>query len=390
MINIPDEIFVGKSKELEDKLSYATIVPVGTYAAEKQKMNKVAKNYATTIIEKNVALPGFTLVHHSNTWSNSNRETSWVVIDPRGFIMHISSANLSQILACAGITEGLIQEKCVWAREGGANVLLPVNSAPYALAKVNTAVISKRITLRDVKVGDTVKLHNKTEGVYLGLFKIVPQTSSYSSAFVAKLNDLKKTYILRMKDATDTTFYYMSSNIKVSEILEHNTSMTEDRAEDEVLNAMYDPAGINLVRNDYGFDVAGKMIKVSPPTNRDLPHVLTKQTGSPIIALQEITVSDFKKKLNHAKKFNIPNTLIGRRDNKYYAFAGIYQGIDSWKEISKMAPDGNIEFAQRKSVSSGYWNRERMEIITLPLKVSDFDTVYILRATIGTKTYDIQ
>ena len=64
----------------------------------------------------NIPLPGFTLSENNRKNWGSKDET-WLIVDPRGFFARISNDNLNDILHVTGITEGLIQEKCVWARE---------------------------------------------------------------------------------------------------------------------------------------------------------------------------------------------------------------------------------------------------------------------------------
>src|SRR5574343_534640 len=49
-------------------------------------------------------------------WGGGN--VVWRVLDPRGFELEISSANLARIMDCSCIKEGVIEEPCVWGRSG--------------------------------------------------------------------------------------------------------------------------------------------------------------------------------------------------------------------------------------------------------------------------------
>lgn len=104
------------------------------------------------------------------TWSSNN--VVWRVSDPRGFDLEISSENMASILDCCTLINGVIQEKCIWARSGSSNILLPESSEPYKLAVKNTKRHKSSVSLRDIKIGSLVdvlapKFH-ETELVYLG------------------------------------------------------------------------------------------------------------------------------------------------------------------------------------------------------------------------------
>ena len=89
-------------------------------------------------------MPGFTLYKTGRkNWGSADQ--TWLVIDPRGFLVRITNVNLEEILHVTGITEGLIQEKCVWARENSQTkmTLVPVTSPDYIEATKNTIACSK-------------------------------------------------------------------------------------------------------------------------------------------------------------------------------------------------------------------------------------------------------
>ena len=63
-------------------------------------------------------------------WGGGN--VVWRVRDPRGFELEIQSQCLMSILASCTLKEGVIQGKCVWARDGSNNILLPEASMEYS------------------------------------------------------------------------------------------------------------------------------------------------------------------------------------------------------------------------------------------------------------------
>ena len=117
MLNIARNIYFGyDSAKGKYELPEAEVIPYGESANEKRKLENITKKYPTLIDHENIPLPGFTL-HKTDRKNWGSIDQTWLVIDPRGFLVRISSQNLEKILHVTGITEGLIQEKCVWARE---------------------------------------------------------------------------------------------------------------------------------------------------------------------------------------------------------------------------------------------------------------------------------
>lgn len=111
-------------------------------------------------------------VRHSGWRGGGN--VLWRIQDPRGFEIEITSENFASMVDCTTIINGVIQEECVWGREGSVNVLLPVNSEPYKDATKQTTLVNNKVSLREVKVGDHVTLIDKSnksgnrDGVYMG------------------------------------------------------------------------------------------------------------------------------------------------------------------------------------------------------------------------------
>ena len=67
----------------------------------------------------------------------------------------------------------MVQEECVWGREGNNHILLPVNSEPYleTLGKMDQ-LANNLIPVADLKIGDWVKFfEDDTEYYYAGKVK---------------------------------------------------------------------------------------------------------------------------------------------------------------------------------------------------------------------------
>lgn len=131
-------------------------------------------------IVKNEPIAGFEISKTVRRygWSGSGNVV-WRIADPRGYELEISSENFARIIDCTTLVNGVIQDKCVWGREGGKNVLLPVSSEPYKEANKHTTLINNKISLKDITVGDHVTLIDKSQksgsrdGIYLGRMFVV-------------------------------------------------------------------------------------------------------------------------------------------------------------------------------------------------------------------------
>lgn len=101
----------------------------------------------------------------------------WRIADPRGYELEISSENFARIIDCTTITNGVIQGKCCWGRDGNKNILLPESSDVYQEAFTKTNKINNKITIGEVTPGDTVELLNKDyenkEVEYLGQYRMM-------------------------------------------------------------------------------------------------------------------------------------------------------------------------------------------------------------------------
>lgn len=163
-------------------LPEAEIAPMGKSAAETKKVKTLSNKFPNSDEYDNIPMPGFTL-YKSNRKHWGSTDQTWLIIDPRGFLVRITQENLEKILHVTGITEGLIQEKCVWARDNSATKmsLIPVTSPDYIEAVKNTEMLDDKIDLKDVQIGDEVLLQNKLVGKYLGVMSLYGPVQTVSS-----------------------------------------------------------------------------------------------------------------------------------------------------------------------------------------------------------------
>lgn len=167
----------------------------------------------------NEPLDGFEIARsvRRSGWSGSGN-VLWRIQDPRGFELEITSENFASMLDCSTLINGVIQDKCVWGRDGSKNVLLPVSSDPYKEATKHTTLVNTKIHFKDIAVGDHVTLLIKgtktgnRDGVYMGrMFCVhsrnvaIAGTSSYYSPISNLTSAVVDQYVFR--DPTDNTVY---------------------------------------------------------------------------------------------------------------------------------------------------------------------------------------
>ena len=71
----------------------------------------------------NEPLAGFTFGKSTSRWSTSKKFV--YVTDPRGFTVEMSTSCLAALLQRVTVVKGVIQDKCIWGRDGKDNVLVP-------------------------------------------------------------------------------------------------------------------------------------------------------------------------------------------------------------------------------------------------------------------------
>lgn len=124
----------------------------------------------------NIPTAGMVLGDSVSRWTTQNK--LFRVLDPRGFEVEVPTGNVSTLLNYCTVVKGVIQEECVWGREGGSHILLPVTSEPYVEArKVIHKVANELLKMGDLQLGDRVKVMSQgdiipTEYEFFGIVKL--------------------------------------------------------------------------------------------------------------------------------------------------------------------------------------------------------------------------
>lgn len=120
----------------------------------------------------NTPTKGFEVIACVSRWSTSNK--LFQVRDPRGFVVEIPSGNLSTLLQMTTVVNGVVEEECVWGREGNSHILLPTNSEPYQEGVNNMRVLGDMTAYNNLSIGDVVftSAGDNTEQIFLGKVKL--------------------------------------------------------------------------------------------------------------------------------------------------------------------------------------------------------------------------
>jgi hypothetical protein len=243
------------------------ITPWGEDAAAKKRMQTVdswsrsTTNPLPTTVIDNTPMIGFKLSGGIRRGMQGAQDR-WRIEDPRGFELEISSENLSMILVDSAIERGVIQDKCVWAREKGQNLLLTVNSEEYIEAVNSTAIVNSSASWKDVEIGYKVTLKNGVKGQYLGKMHSL-SFSQYNRDWQEKNSNLFESssspsfIILLDKPSSDwrrcSEELLFVSSPKLSSF-EISDKMSEAEAEIFV-NKKLSTKGCIAVKNDYEIDI---------------------------------------------------------------------------------------------------------------------------------------
>lgn len=183
MIKLPEKYYVGirAQAESEGQLPLGFATPFGTDAAFAKRKNTV-DSWTGKIDPKrkenprfetldNVLMEGFRISQSVRRYGwNGGGNVLWRIEDPRGFELEISSNNFASIVDCTTLTNGVIEGKCIWGREGAVNVLLPESSVPYQEA-VNFTDLSKlKVTAKEMTPGQMVRMKDDTVAMFMGEF----------------------------------------------------------------------------------------------------------------------------------------------------------------------------------------------------------------------------
>lgn len=190
------ELVVGYREDFNldiDKAPLAFLTYDTHDAASKKRIDTVKNWYGSEKMCNldNPPLSGFTFVDVVSRYRTKNKLMR--VFDPRGFIVEVSIDILLEIMQSATIKNGIIQEKCFWARKGAENILIPENT-PLHEQYLSETVLSKaaNISTKNLKVGGLYINKDGKKYFYLGKLVLKVDKENTSSTAFTKYSDLVK------------------------------------------------------------------------------------------------------------------------------------------------------------------------------------------------------
>jgi hypothetical protein len=313
MLNIAKKIYVGWGSQTSG-LAEAEIIPQGDSGNEKRKIASFRNRWSTIKEFENVPLPGFTLQKSSKrSWSST--EVSWLVIDPRGFLVRISSQNLENILHVTGVTECLIQQRCVWAREDSQTrmTLVPVTAEEYNTAVKNTKLIEEKVSISDVQIGDTVMLQNELEGVYLGSLSIYGRLAATD---VGKTEIKASAKLRRQVIEVEPGRYYFQIDSKILKIIKRTSTPLTKEAAAERVNAEINAQ--NAIFSGHGRFATGNAATSTITTHRGTSKFVSANAVPKLeLSFREITKEEAKTTFLACLQDRDPYIIMGNDNGKY-------------------------------------------------------------------------
>lgn len=286
-ITIPESHYVGMVKRgNESSMPLGFMTPWGVDDAAKKRIatidNWARRDALPSTVITNTPMLGFKMTA-SIRRGDYGAADKWRIADPRGFEVEITSNNLAQLLSITTIEKGEILDKCVWARDGGVNILLSVESDAY-IAAVNLTVIAHATALwKDVKIGNNVVLQNGLKGRYLGRMHALAAAdynrSVKVSNMIADKSKLFYTILVdgdsRLRPKTFVSELYFIANPKLSSSTAGN-ELTIAEAEILVNASIVDPTCYTTCGNETALIASASPIKPNmwnlSLVETELPH----------------------------------------------------------------------------------------------------------------------
>lgn len=183
------EFYVGFKNQGANEPPLAFLTPYDTTAAfnkRKETVDNWAHGYGRYVngqyvydphpeakVIPNEPLAGYKIsesVKRTGGWNGGN--VVWRIVDPRGFEWEITSNNLSQIITQTGISAGgVINGRCIIARVGSTNLLVPEGTDLWDQMKADDGTRKKKAAAKTVTgymFGDSITLKNGRKGYYFG------------------------------------------------------------------------------------------------------------------------------------------------------------------------------------------------------------------------------
>lgn len=134
-------------------------------------------------------------------WGGGN--VVWRVLDPRGFELEISSANLMALLKTTTLNQGRIEGKCIWGRDGATNVLLHADSEPYQESLKSYSTANEK-TAAGIAPGTRVTVRNGDSLIYLGRHLVTYVETHYQPRNYHEREREKHLWYRRLEVMTET------------------------------------------------------------------------------------------------------------------------------------------------------------------------------------------
>ena len=168
------------------------------------KYETIQREGIPTKIVDNVPVAGFKIADdiRRTYWGGGN--VVWRVLDPRGYELEISSANLSRIIDSVGLSKGgEIPVKCVWGRLGPQNILIPEGSDLWDKTLKDAEKmkeLSASVGKNGYSPGDIVITKSGAKKVYLGKHNAVCVMTAYDDAGKRGYNNHKAYHSVKVID----------------------------------------------------------------------------------------------------------------------------------------------------------------------------------------------
>jgi hypothetical protein len=293
-IKFPAQHYVGfQSRPSQDNTPLGFMTPDGTDAAAKKRKESVDKwaqvydhasrSYTSIpgVSYENKPMVGFKLSREVRRYASfGNGNVKWRIEDPRGFELEISSANFAQILMLCTMEKGEIQEQLIWGRLGSENILVPVESDAYKAAQANTERAAKKVSLKELNIGDHVVFQNGDEGRYLGVFYFIKASGSANN-FQAKIGD-KKRYVFAYPGSRNG--YFAVATPKIAEITPTDTPGTQEASEQELNQFLNNGKSNGISENSNDYYVRTYAVTSNKPVEGDITIEKVEHTFDDLLA----------------------------------------------------------------------------------------------------------
>lgn len=260
MIALPEILWVikGYNREVDNtdsKLAYMTYVEktkTGEESASFLKRKETGKRWSQSNISRNdiidesdfvlnytsyldnIPRTGFKIVDYATRYHTDNKLIR--IEDPTGFVVEVPVSNIIALIHEATVSFGVVQEPCVWGREGNNHILVPTTGEVFKKTKeLETVAKEDMVTLANIQVGDIVSFYTSKEHpqIYLGKIKVTYNLkqqkaitrNSFSSRWYREYTQKPEIdHVVKEAAGADTWKYLFVDADKAEELLLDNNS----------------------------------------------------------------------------------------------------------------------------------------------------------------------